>query len=53
MEIVRIETWVTEHQAVVRVYTDDGAEGIGQSSPHQPDITVDVLHKMVAPFFLG
>lgn len=53
MMISRIETWLTDHQAVVRVYTDDGLEGIGQTSPHQPDITVDVLHKMVAPFFLG
>lgn len=53
MEISRIETWLTDHQALVRISTDDGMEGIGQTSPHHPDITVDVLHKMVAPFFLG
>jgi L-alanine-DL-glutamate epimerase-like enolase superfamily enzyme len=53
VKITRIESWLTDHQALVHVYTDDGLVGIGQTSPHQPDITVDVLHKMVAPFFLG
>lgn len=52
MKIVRIETLLTDHQAAVRVYTDDGTVGIGQTSPHQPAITVDVLHQLVAPFFL-
>lgn len=53
MQIARIETFSTDHLALVRVYTDDGFEGIGQTSPHQPAITVEVLHIMVAPFFLG
>jgi L-alanine-DL-glutamate epimerase-like enolase superfamily enzyme len=52
-KIERIETYLAPQQAVVRVLTDDGAEGIGQTSPYRADITVDVLHKMVAPFFLG
>ncbi len=53
MKITRIDTYLGSHQAVVRVSTDDGAEGIGQTAPSQPGITVDVLHEMVAPFFLG
>ncbi len=53
MRITAIETYLAPQQAVVRVLTDDGIEGIGQTSPYQADITVDVLHKMVAPFFLG
>lgn len=53
MKIARIETYLAPQQAVVRVVTDDGAEGIGQTAPYRADITVDVLHKMVAPFFLG
>ena len=53
MKITRIETYLAPQQAVVRVVTDDGAEGIGQTSPYRADITVDVLHKMVAPFYLG
>jgi L-alanine-DL-glutamate epimerase-like enolase superfamily enzyme len=53
MKIERIETHLISQVAVVRVFTDDGAEGIGQTSPYGADITVDVLHKMVAPLFLG
>jgi L-alanine-DL-glutamate epimerase-like enolase superfamily enzyme len=53
MKIVRIETFLAPEQAVVRVETDTGDEGFGQTSPYRADITVDVLHKMVAPFFLG
>ena len=53
MKITRIETYLAPEQAVVRVLTDTGDEGWGQTSPYRADITVDVLHKMVAPFFLG
>lgn len=53
MKIVRIETHLGPHHAVVRVLTDDGAEGIGQTAASAPEITVDVLHAMVAPCFLG
>ena len=53
MKIERVETYLAPHQAVVRISTDDGAEGVGQTAPYMADITVDVLHKMVAPCFLG
>lgn len=53
MKIGRIETYLGPQYVVVRVVTDDGAEGSGQTAPFAPDITADVLHKMVAPFFLG
>jgi L-alanine-DL-glutamate epimerase-like enolase superfamily enzyme len=53
MKIETIETMLAGEVAVVRVRTDDGAEGIGQTSPFGPEITVKVLHDMVAPFFLG
>lgn len=33
MKISRIETHLGSHQAVVRVSTDDGAEGTGQTAP--------------------
>jgi L-alanine-DL-glutamate epimerase-like enolase superfamily enzyme len=52
-KIAQIETYLAPQQAVVRVVTEDGAEGIGQTAPYGADVTVDVLHKMVAPFFLG
>jgi L-alanine-DL-glutamate epimerase-like enolase superfamily enzyme len=52
MKITRIETLHNEKVAVVRVRTDDGAEGIGQTAPFHADITAQVLHRMVAPVFL-
>lgn len=53
MKITRIETLMAPKQAVVRVYTDNGLEGIGQTAMRNEDVTVSVLHKMVAPAFLG
>ncbi len=53
MKIERIETYLSSNVAVVRILTDDGIEGNGQTSPYGADISVDVLHKMVARFFLG
>lgn len=53
MKITRIETHLTSELAIVKAYTDDGLEGIGQTSPYQAAITVEVLHKMIAPFFLN
>ena len=53
MKITQIETLSDGHCAVVRVYTDEGAVGIGQTAPHQVGVTVKVLHELVAPHFLG
>ena len=53
MRIQSIETLRLGEVAAVRIRTDDGAEGIGQTSPFGAEITVHVLHTMVAPFFLG
>lgn len=53
MRIQTIETFCADQIAVVRIRTDDGAEGIGQTSPFNPGPTVKVLHEMAAPFFLG
>lgn len=54
MKIERIETLLTPERtvAVVRVYTDDGAEGIGQTAWNKPEISAAVLHELVAPVFL-
>lgn len=51
--IVSIETYGNEHVALVRVRTDDGAEGWGQVAPYHADLTVRVLHRQVAPHALG
>jgi L-alanine-DL-glutamate epimerase-like enolase superfamily enzyme len=52
--IEKIESYVQGEQiGVVRVQTDDGAEGWGQLSPFNADIAAMVLHRQIAPFALG
>lgn len=53
MRIDSIETLVRGPIAVVRVGTDDGVVGIGQTAPYEAALTAQVLHAMVAPGFLG
>ncbi len=54
MKITSIETFHRDDNlAVVRVRTDDGAEGWGQTSPYLANQTAPLLHSDVAPFFLG
>ncbi|MEM7024915.1 MAG: mandelate racemase/muconate lactonizing enzyme family protein, partial [Pseudomonadota bacterium] len=53
MKIASIETFATEGVGMVRVRTDDGAEGWGQVSTYNADITALVLHRQVAPHALG
>ncbi len=54
MRITSIETFDMDDQvAMVRVRTDDGAEGIGATSPFHSQASVGLLHSMVAPWFLG
>jgi L-alanine-DL-glutamate epimerase-like enolase superfamily enzyme len=53
MRIYSIETFSTEFVSLVRVRTDDGAEGWGQISPYNADISATVMHRQVAPHALG
>ena len=53
MKIASIETFSRQDISIVRVRTDDGAEGIGQISPFNADISAQVLHRQVAPLTLG
>jgi L-alanine-DL-glutamate epimerase-like enolase superfamily enzyme len=53
MKIKRLETFAQRQLAIVRVTTDDGSTGIGQTSPFNADITATVLHRQVAPHVLG
>jgi L-alanine-DL-glutamate epimerase-like enolase superfamily enzyme len=53
VRIASIETFATREVAMVRVRTDDRAEGWGQVSPYNADITALVLHRQVAPHALG
>jgi L-alanine-DL-glutamate epimerase-like enolase superfamily enzyme len=51
--ISRLETFHTEFVCFVRVTTDDGAFGWGQTSTYNADITAQVFHRQVAPWALG
>ena len=53
MKIKRIETFTTPDVGFVRVTNEDGAQGWGQVSTYQSDITCQVLHRQVAPWVLG
>jgi L-alanine-DL-glutamate epimerase-like enolase superfamily enzyme len=53
MKISSIETFATEFVGFVRVTADDGAQGWGQMSPYNADITAAVVHRQIAPWALG
>jgi L-alanine-DL-glutamate epimerase-like enolase superfamily enzyme len=52
-KITSIETFSTEFVGFVRVTAEDGAQGWGQVSPYNADITSLVVHRQVAPWALG
>ncbi|MBX2823263.1 MAG: mandelate racemase/muconate lactonizing enzyme family protein [Gammaproteobacteria bacterium] len=52
-KLSRIETWCNEYVGFTRVTMEDGAQGWGQVSTYCSDITVQVLHRQVAPWLLG
>ena len=52
MKIVSLETFTNEYVCLVRVRTDDGAEGWGQTSPYNADISAQIFHRQVAPYAL-
>lgn len=53
MKLRSIETFTNEFVGFVRVTGEDGAQGWGQVSTYHSDITVQVLHRQVAPWVLG
>ena len=53
MRLSSIESFTTRDVGMVRVRADDGAEGWGQLSPYNADITAAVLHRQIAPHALG
>jgi L-alanine-DL-glutamate epimerase-like enolase superfamily enzyme len=53
LRIDAIETFVKGAIGLVRLRTQDGREGWGQVAPYEPELTVDVLHRLVAPHVLG
>ncbi len=53
MKIKRLETFSTPDVGFVRVISEDGAQGFGQVSPYNADITCTIFHRQVARWALG
>lgn len=53
MRISKIETFSNRFVGFVRVTEEDGAQGWGQVSTYNSDISALVLHRQVAPWTLG
>jgi L-alanine-DL-glutamate epimerase-like enolase superfamily enzyme len=53
MKIARLETFANEFVCFVKLTTNTGAVGFGQTSTYNADITAQVFHRQVAPWVLG
>jgi L-alanine-DL-glutamate epimerase-like enolase superfamily enzyme len=53
MKITSLETFANEFVCFVRLTTDSGAVGWGQTSTYNADITASIFHRQVAPWALG
>jgi L-alanine-DL-glutamate epimerase-like enolase superfamily enzyme len=53
VKIVKLETFCDAFVGFVRVTAEGGAEGWGQVSTYNADITCQVFHRQVAPWALG
>ena len=53
MKIISIETFTNEYVGLVRLRTDEGDEGWGQTSTYNSEITSQIVHLQVAPHVLG
>jgi L-alanine-DL-glutamate epimerase-like enolase superfamily enzyme len=53
MKIKSIETFNDDYVCFVRVRTDDGHEGWGQTAPYYADLAAQVTQQMVAPYAIG
>lgn len=53
MKIATLETFSNQFVCFVRVTSDSGASGWGQTSTYNADITATIFHRQVAPWALG
>ena len=51
--IAKLETFTNEFVCFVRLTTEDGRVGWGQTSTYNADITATIFHRQVAPWALG
>ena len=52
MKIKKIESFSNKFVGFVKVTIEDGSYGWGQVSTYHSDITVQILHRQVAPWFM-
>jgi L-alanine-DL-glutamate epimerase-like enolase superfamily enzyme len=53
MTIDKLETFTNEFVCFVRVTTNSGSIGWGQTSTYNADITATIFHRQIAPWVLG
>jgi L-alanine-DL-glutamate epimerase-like enolase superfamily enzyme len=53
IRIAKLETYANEFVCFVRLTTDAGTVGWGQTSTYNADITATIFHRQVAPWALG
>jgi len=53
LKIRSIETFSNEKLCIVRIRSDDGFEGYGQTAPYHANISALVLHQQLSPHVLG
>ena len=53
LKIKSIETFTHGNVSIVRIRTDDGAEGFGQISTYDADISAMIMHRKIARHALG
>jgi L-alanine-DL-glutamate epimerase-like enolase superfamily enzyme len=53
MRIASLETFTNQYVCFVRLTTDSGALGWGQTSTYNADITAAIFHRQIAPWALG
>ena len=53
MKITKLETMGNEFVTFTRITTEDGAQGWGQLSTYNADITAEIFHRQVARHALG
>ena len=53
VRITKLESYTNEFVYFIKVSTDTGAVGWGQTSTYNADITATIFHRQIAPWALG
>lgn len=53
LKIAKVESFLRQQLAMVRITTEDGATGWGQMAPYDANISVEALHQRVAQRVIG